>query len=421
MNKKVVKRTFPAKINVLIFLTILLTSTTLFSQPYFPIRQNKLWGAIDSTGTLIIQPQYDKLEVYGKNNNFIVAYKGDSTFLINSKLHFIARTTYATIVEIGEGIFKTRRKSTSLPWFYGLMDSNGKILLESKFCLVNSFNDKVAKVDIYTDSTASDYRDWKKKSGIIDKEGNWVVPPIYDPKHLKFSSEGLVTFYENDKGWGAMDNTGKIVIKPKYSWLGPCKNGYMEYGITGGVKSGLMSRDETIIIPDDGRHVTSYRPESPRDTLVVVHTLQEVKNDFLGYRYIASKIYSIRGDLVFESPFGGECSHQCNGFFGVSNKERKQGMMNSAGTIVIEPHYDVLQFCQKDLKQVCKEKKWGFVNEKGEEVVPCIYDDSEPIDNGLAAIFIGGNWFDYLSPDKHPDVKMGYINKFGRIVWTPSW
>ncbi|HEY3525846.1 MAG TPA: WG repeat-containing protein, partial [Nitrososphaeraceae archaeon] len=285
VNKNVMRNTLTTKINVLIFLTALLTSTSVLSQPYFPIRQNKLWGAIDSTGTLIIQPQYDRLHVTGENSNFIVAYKGDSTFLINSKLSIIARTTYANIIEIGEGIFQTTGKSNSYPWFYGLMDSNGKIVSQPKFCLVYQFNDKVTKADIYTDTTAPNFRDWKRKSGIINKEGNWVIPPTYEPKYIQPSSEGLINFYERDKGWGAMNIEGEIIITPKYSHLGPCKNGYMEYRQTRGRSgSGLMKKDETIVIPDDTQHMTSYYPRSPYDTLVVVHTL-EVKNDFLGYGY----------------------------------------------------------------------------------------------------------------------------------------
>jgi|GEM_PF-3431720 len=421
VSKSVINITLTYKTSILILLTSFLITTSALSQPYFSVRQNKLWGVIDSTGTIIIQPQYDKLEVTGKTNNFIVAYRGDSTFLINSKLAIIAKTTYASIVGIGEGIFKTRRKHVSLPWFYGLMDFNGKVLVDAKYCSVKSFNDHVAIVEVYTDSTAADYRDWKRKSGVIDKEGRWVIPPVYDPEYLKFSSEGLITFYETNKGWGAMDSNGKIVIKPKYSWLGPCKNGYLEYGVSGGLKSGLMSRDGTIIIPDDGKHITSYRPRSSSDTLVVVHSLRKVKNDLLGYRYIDSKIYSIRGYFMFESPFGGECSHQCNGFFGIANEKGENGMMNSTGGIIVQPRYDVLQFCQKDLKQVSMGGKWGFINDKGEEVVPCIYDDSGPFNNGLAEIYIGGTWADYIFPEKYPNVRKGYINRFGNVVWTPSW
>ena len=34
---------------------------------------------------------------------------------------------------------------------------------------------------------------------------------------------------------------------------------------------------------------------------------------------------------------------------------------------------------------------------------------------------IGRRWSDYIFPDKNPNVKMGYINRLGEIVWTPSW
>lgn len=406
------------RLKTILFLICVLPSG-LFSQPYFPVRVNKLWGAMDSTGKVIIKPGFDQMYVYGPNNNYLSAFKGDSVFLFNSRLSIVAKTSYSAIIEHGEGMFQTKLRSKShYPSFYGLMDSSGNVILEPKFCLMEPFSDGVAKVNIYIDTIDNKPIE---KSGIIDKSGNWIVPPIYEKHHLKSSSEGLVNFYQIEKGWGAMNTKGEIIIQPKYTLLGPCKNGHMEYGLKEKYGSGLMKRDETVTIPDDGKHVTSYRPESPTDTLVVVHAIKRINSDYMPYRYIDSKIYTISGKYLFESPYGAECSQQCNGFFQVSNEKMKRGMMNSSGKIVTKPSYNVLQWSQKDLKQVSLENKWGYIDNTGAEVIPCIYDDTKPFDNGLAAIYIGGKWSDYIFPDRYANVKMGYIDRTGKIIWEPSW
>lgn len=407
-------------------LKALLTASFIFclgllqSQPYFPVRINKQWGAIDSTGKVILNPAYDKLYENGKRNTFLSAHKGDSVFLLDHRLKIIAKTSYAAIIDIGEGMFETRLRSERYyPSFYGLMDSSGKIISEPRFSLIEPFCDGVAKVNIYTDSSGN-YRNENEKSGIIDKRGNWIVPPIYKTSDIKSSSEGLINFYEEGKGWGAMNTTGKVVIQPKYSWLGPCMNGYMEYGLTGEGSTGIMKRDGTVTIRDDGKHLSSYRPLSRSDTLVVVHKLKVVKG-IIPYRFIDSKIYTVSGKYVFESPYGPECSQQLNGFFQVSDQAMKRGLMNSSGIVIVEPSYDVLQVGQKGLMQVSKNRKWGFIDYEGKEIIPCIYEDTKSFQNGLAAIYVGGRWSDYIFPDKYPNVKMGYINRSGKVIWEPSW
>jgi hypothetical protein len=402
---------------IIIFISL---SVNLFAQPFFPIRLNKLWGAIDSTGKVVLKPAYDNLYVFGENNNFITAQLGDSTFLINSRIQIVARTVYAAIIENGDGMFMTRlRSKIYYPSFFGLMDSTGKVILEPVFCLMERFNNGVAKVNIHIDTTGN-YKEENERSGIIDRMGNWIIKPAFKTYHIKSSSDSLINFYIEKKGWGAMDATNKVIIEPKYNWLGPYKYGYMEYGISKhGI--GLMKKDEIVTIPDDGKKMISYRPHTQYDTLVIVHQLEFVKDDILPYRYIDGKIYTVNGEFLYEAKYGKECSHQCHGFFEVSNSEMKRGMMNSSGKIVVEPIYDVLQWFQPGLKQVEKNRKWGFIDDYGSEIIPCIYDDSKPFNNGLAAIYVGGTWFDYISPEKYPNVRMGYINRKGEIIWEPSW
>ena len=398
----------------------MIASFDLLAQPFFPVRVNKVWGAIDSTGKIVLEPKYEQLYVHGENSNFIITKTGDSTFLINSRFQIIARTTYASIINHGEGMFQTRLRSERYyPSFFGLMDSTGKIIVEPVFSLMERFNDGLSKVNIYID-TAGNFKRENERSGLIDKMGNWVIMPNYLPDHIKSSSDSLINFYEKGKGWGAMDINTKIVIEPKYLWLGPCKYGYLEYS-TNDYCKGLMKKNEKITIPDDGKRRVSYWPQSPTDTLVVVHRLKVVRNSALPARNTDGEIYTVNGKFLYTAVYGSECSQQCNGFFQVSNQERKRGMMNSSGKIVAQPIYGVLQWFQPGLKQVEKNGKWGYIDDNGNEIIPCVYDDTKQFKHGLAVVYVGGKWSDYIFPDKYPNVKMGYINSKGQIIWSPSW
>jgi hypothetical protein len=373
----------------------------------------------------------------GNNNNFITAYSGDSTFLINSGLQIVARTDYESIDEFGEGMFKTRlnRKKNVGTDLYGLMDSTGKIIIEPRFYKMERFNDGVAKACIFIDTTGG-YRQKNQRAGIIDKKGNWIIQPVYYPNWLRSSSDSLINFGIYEKGWGAMDVTGKIIIEPRYCELGAYKYGYMEYSLNYD-GSGLMKKDGTVIIPDDGKHKVSYAPKLPDDTLVVIRTLKFRQNEVVPEEYTDCKIYTLNDRFLYEAPSWEDCSAQSNGSFRLRKIkktvvkakrnyeeytiERVWGMMNAAGKIVAKPHYEFLGWPQPGLKQIRKNGKYGFINDEGKEIIPCIYDDSEPFANGLAAVFVGGPQTDYFYfYDDYPKIKMGYINMQGKIIWKPS-
>lgn len=422
---------------IIIIVTVFLcASLQLHAQPYFPVKVKNRWGLIDSNGVVVMKPAYDLLYVYGKSN-FMTAWLGDSAFLINSRLQIVARTDYDGIYEFGEGIFRTRlsRKINIGTPLYGLMDSTGKVIIEPKFYTMDRFNDGVAKAYIFID-TIGGYRQKNQRAGIIDKKGNWIIQPKYYPNWLRSSSDSLIIFGIYEKGWGAMDVTGKIIIEPRYCELGPCKNGYMVYSLNYS-SSGLMKKDGKITIPEDGKHEVSYDPQSPDDTLVLVRELKFFNNEVLAYKYNDGKIYTVNGRLLYKAKYGEDCTEQNNGSFGIckvkqteerSTKrdtrsytiERIWGMMNASGKIVVEPRYDFLEWSEPDVKRVNRNGKWGFINDDGKEIIPCIYDDSEPFENGLAAVYVGGAK-DYIHyAEEYPNVKMGYVNRKGKIIWKPS-
>ena len=72
--------------------------------------------------------------------------------------------------------------------------------------------------------------------------------------------------------------------------------------------------------------------------------------------------------------------------------------------------YDALGPFSEGLAAACKNGKWGYINTKGEEVIPCRYDDNQnyegksasPFHEGLAAVCKGDKW--------------GYINRQGEEV-----
>ena len=56
---------------------------------------------------------------------------------------------------------------------------------------------------------------------------------------------------------------------------------------------------------------------------------------------------------------------------------------------------------------VCLGNQWGFINKKGREIVPCVYDDVYSFQNGMAAVCLDNRW--------------GFIIKESREVIPPKY
>jgi len=77
-------------------------------------------------------------------------------------------------------------------------------------------------------------------------------------------------------------------------------------------------------------------------------------------------------------------------------------------------YYDAFPFTPNGLAAVCKkvgrQKKWGFINAKGETVIPFEYDAADsffPANQGLAAVKVRGKW--------------GFLNEAGEVVIAPEY
>lgn len=68
----------------------------------------------------------------------------------------------------------------------------------------------------------------------------------------------------------------------------------------------------------------------------------------------------------------------------------KWGFINAKGEEIVPLQYDeVSEFCN-EMAAVCKDELWGFVNTKGEEVFPPQFDDVESFqEKGMTLAFIG--------------------------------
>ena len=74
------------------------------------------------------------------------------------------------------------------------------------------------------------------------------------------------------------------------------------------------------------------------------------------------------------------------------SRDGKDGYINLKGEEVIPCKYQSVRSFSEGMAAVQKDRKWGFINTNGEEVVPCIYDYSYSFSGGMAAVEKKGKW-----------------------------
>lgn len=80
---------------------------------------------------------------------------------------------------------------------------------------------------------------------------------------------------------------------------------------------------------------------------------------------------------------------------------------NASSAYAIEPKYEMVQNFSEGLAAVFANDHWGYIDIKGNVVIPLNYDYALPFREGLAAVASNGYW--------------GFINKAGEIVIKPQF
>lgn len=164
------------KHSVLFLFLLILTSSV--SAQLVPFRMGDQWGYSDTSGKLIIQPQYALADFFEQGVAFV---KKDSFYYgINEKGEIIteAAIQYGRFVD-GLCPLTNKRKQS----YY--INSTGKNAFNTVFNAAENFSEGLAVVAM------------KNKCGIIDLKGSWVREPDFDSSSLYFKSGFLLAKFKS--------------------------------------------------------------------------------------------------------------------------------------------------------------------------------------------------------------------------------
>ena len=321
-----------------------------------PIQQNGKWGYIDSTGKIVIKPQFVWAEEFSEGLAAFANEDGKHGYIDESG-QVVIEPIFNNWTDFSEGL-----AAVSINFEWGYIDKTGKWAIPRQFAEAGRFSNGLALVTVPLNGKVS-VPPGPEKHVFIDKTGKVVIDPKDDILNGRFSEEAGAIQFNTDRGLNAVliDKTGKTILT-------------VQDIETLGFSEGLLPAKK------DGKW---------------------------GY-------LDPTGQFVIEPQFK-EAHRFAEGLAAVLVGE-KWGFIDHSGRFVIQPNYYLgydsrHQAFSEGLALVYVQNRCAYIDKSGKTVINVECSDAGRFSGGIASITTGGG---------RTDEKRGYIDKQGRYVWGPE-
>lgn len=316
------------KTKYVLILALFLNVFPILAQELALVRENDLYGYINTKGDYVIEPQFKEAE----------SFSGKLAAAIQDKK-------------------------------WGFINNSGKWVIQPEYDKVKEFNSGYALV--FKNGT------WN----YIDSSNNILSTPVPE-KYYDFNEDGVALF-RGDKKIGLLGTDGKLIIEPTYDVIKPFVDGHAR--VANDDIWGMIDKNGGVFIPLEYSEIGDYNSTG----------VWAKKGESFGV-ISNGEFNAIAGvDKIWDF------NSKSNLTYARSNK--KVGFIDNKGNWILTPIYDKVRSFSNGFAPVVKEKYWGYINTKGEEITKFVFTDAEIFsDDGLAPVEEKKSW--------------GFIDKTGKLI-----
>lgn len=397
--------------------------------------QNEKIGLLSFEGEDISPAKYDIIQGFAEG--FACVWIGDKVGFINQKGEEITPIKYGSFFGNSESAFYMNpgfskeglavvavatpsHYSDFYDFVYGYIDITGKEIIPIQYEQASSFSEGIARVK----KEDTEY-------GYIDTKGKEIIPLQF--LEANFPKEGFVSVKAKNNKWGFFNTKGEIITSAQYNYVQDFQEGMAV------VKN---ENDKWGFINQKGEEVITCQYEEARDFENGYAVVQKENENGLKNWGLIDK----SGKEIIPLQYEDIDFFQENGLIWVKKKE-KWGLINYKLESLTPFKYDVINSFEEnglarvkvsvpvrgkkdryewhityvdtlgneifplhryggdntfheEVLAVEKDDKWGFVNQKGELVVPTIFEEVRDSENGIIAIRLGEKWGFIRNPEK---------------------
>lgn len=309
-------------------------------------------GLINSRKGWVISNKYDSI-LFLKNRQYIAASVGGKYGLIDIDEHLIYQYKYDSIKVLDFDIIGLWDSCTNDNTFYyienglyGLFNIKKGEIIEAKYNSIKLSSDNRLNVTI------------NSKSGIIDTNGNVIIPCDFDEIEVDGDSYVLVNHINKSRGsydklYGAATHNGKVILSCEYNRIK--KYGHIFIVEKEGL-NGCFDLNGRVIID------CKYKYLEPACEWFIASVASDI------YKTTVYGIIDGEGKPIIPY-FYTRIEHLHSSSFRLT-VQSKSITINIGSEL---PYSDTKPLCKNLLKR--KLIVWGIVDTEGNEITPCIYSD----------------------------------------------
>ena len=340
----------------------------------FPIEIKRKHGYIDSSGRIVIRPQFD--DAWGFSEGLAPVRVSDKWGFINKTGTIVSAPQFFEVSSFQEGLavvgaFFKSGPINSVVGNYGYIDHTGRFAIAPQFGVAFGFSNGLALIQ------TADY-----KNGYIDKSGKVV---FWEKRLCEDFSDNLALFTTNgnmpDSRTGYLDLTGHEAIAPTFDFGESFSEGLA--CVSQNKKSGFIDTKGNVAIPFRFDNCRSFS-----------EGLAAVMID--GKRGYIDKT----GKLVIEVRFA-------------EAEVFSDGIATVRALSASDTPRQKRQYKLGDIITSVMSGKFGAIDRNGRTILPMKFVQLGEFSDGLAWVNLGKDYIVHGNPDR-----WGYINKAGKFVWT---
>lgn len=306
----------------------------------FPIVVNGRWGFVNGAGETVINPQFDRAEVFA------------------------------------EGLAPVRLGH------WGYVDAAGKLAINPQFDKADGFSEGLAAVKLGGGGgnpfVPFDPRPFSPfggggRYGFINSEGKYIINPQFDDAGN--FSDGLAAVKMGK--WGFVDKTGKIVINPQFDEANAFSEGLAVIKLSG--RFGYTDKNGQLVINPQFERAQAFS--------------EGLAGIRMGGRW---GFVDKTGKTSINAQFD-EVGPFVKGL-APARQSKRWGYINPAGNFIINPQFDDAAAFSEGLAAVRQSGRWGYVDASGKIMINPQFDEAAGFTNHLARVKTGGR-FGYINPD----------------------
>ena len=371
-------------------------SMTALPKGKFIVSKYNKYGVIDILANKIIPATYDCIENSG---DFFITKLGKNYGVLNDQGQKIVDFSFESITKTANNNFIVTKNINNVKSTVGLISSKGEGILEAIYTYISevdattfnvTFNNQCYLIDQsgtvisqkYTSLDPLSYvsstnlylkAGLKNKQGLINIKGEVVIPLLYES--LNEAGDYIIvsnTIPKVGSRYGIIDQKGKVVLELKYKSIYFCGNNLFSIN-TNNLPKSTVNDCKLYSLTSN-----SFLTKDSFDSINQVENglLMVEKNELVGYinelgETVVSPVYQ---------PYYGE-ERGTGGDGGDGGEEKCYVGLNSDENIANNDIYN-----KTELLLVQLDEKIGYINFKGEIIIPIIYTYGSNFYKGMASV-----------------------------------